>query len=177
MLKDKIVFDLEASCWLNCPQLQKLEMQTIEIGAVRVTDSFEPLDTFQCFVKPWLNPILSDFCKTLTSITQEQVEGAEDFAAAFPKFLSWAGSSKCEFISWGNYDYNQLTQDCKWSSIEMFDKQYHKNGKELYQQYTGKFGQGLGKELNKNKIKFEGTPHRGIDDAINIARLLRAVKK
>ena len=173
-----IVFDLEATCNDTWSNEKRQEMETIEIGAVKVDSAFNPTgETFQTFIKPFMNPILTEFCTNLTSITQEQVEGGLHFGTAFLNFLEWADFPNNRFVSWGNYDYHQLDKDCKRANLEMFEKKFHLNGKELYKDYTGRLGHGLGTELKKQKIKFEGTAHRGIDDAIMISRLLRHVYK
>ncbi|CAN0494757.1 unnamed protein product, partial [Discosporangium mesarthrocarpum] len=38
-----------------------------------------------------------------------------------------------------------------------------------------KRGQGFGKVLNRHGLIFEGRPHRGIDDARNIVRMLPVI--
>src|SRR3989442_1431695 len=110
------VVDLEATCW---PDDQKpgpegqgaVEPRTeiIEIGAAMV--GFPDLSAageFDVFVRPKLNPVLTDFCKTLTSIRQEDVDGAQMFPAALDQFTRWISTcgTKKEvlFSSWGMYD-------------------------------------------------------------------------
>jgi inhibitor of KinA sporulation pathway (predicted exonuclease) len=52
-------------------------METLEIGLVVIDlESLEIVDEFQRFVRPQINPILTDFCKKLTSIQQADVDGA-----------------------------------------------------------------------------------------------------
>lgn len=171
-----IVFDLEATCDETWSNEKRQEMETIEIGAVEVDAKFNPTGReFQTFVKPFINPFLTEFCTKLTTITQSQVENAPYFGTAFMNFLKWADFPHNRFISWGNYDYHQLDKDCKRVGIEMFEKRFHLNGKEVYKDYTGGMGHGLGTELKKQKIKFEGTAHRGIDDSRMVAKLLKKV--
>ena len=53
------------------------QMETIEIGMVVIDlESLEIVDEFQRFVRPQINPILTDFCKQLTSIQQADVDSA-----------------------------------------------------------------------------------------------------
>lgn len=68
-----IIFDLEATCWENDRTKQN---EIIEIGAVKLDENLAVIGEFQTFIKPKLNPILSDFCKKLTSISQEEVDQA-----------------------------------------------------------------------------------------------------
>lgn len=53
------------------------QMETIEIGLVVIDlETLEIVDEFQRFVRPQINPILTSFCKQLTSIQQAKVDGA-----------------------------------------------------------------------------------------------------
>lgn len=53
------------------------QMEMIEIGLVVIDlETLEIVDEFQRFVRPQINPVLTDFCKQLTSIQQEDVDGA-----------------------------------------------------------------------------------------------------
>ena len=80
-VKDKLlIVDLEATCWENKGMFH--EMETIEIGAVLVDlKSRDAAREFDCFIRPVRNRILSDFCKSLTSIKQEDVDAAEPLDA------------------------------------------------------------------------------------------------
>jgi len=51
------------------------QMETIEIGLVVIDlESLEIVDEFQRYVRPQINPTLSDFCTKLTSIQQADVD-------------------------------------------------------------------------------------------------------
>ena len=86
-----LIVDLEATCWeKNKEQLQK--WKTIEIGAVMLPDSLElPAPDYQRFIRPFVHPILSEFCTQLTSITQADVDSAAFFQTVFPDFcrMDW----------------------------------------------------------------------------------------
>jgi len=73
-----IIFDLEATCWKSG---NKDKMQAIEFGAVQLDQcTLKIVSEFQRFVRPTLEPVLSEFCKELTGIKQEDVNDAEPFA-------------------------------------------------------------------------------------------------
>jgi 3'-5' exoribonuclease 1 len=71
------------------------------------------------FVKPRKHPILSEFCKNLTSITQEHINNAAYFDIA-AEFKTWIGYGREEYIlcSWGFYDKKQFESDCKIFELE-----------------------------------------------------------
>lgn len=73
-------------------------MEIIEIGAVLVErDQLQIIDEFQTFIKPTKNPILTDFCKELTSITQKDIDSAPIFPIAIAEFKNWLYKSKRSF--------------------------------------------------------------------------------
>jgi inhibitor of KinA sporulation pathway (predicted exonuclease) len=71
-----LIIDFEATCWTD--GINHNDNEIIEIGAVMVQD-FKKIGEFGSFVKPVRNPILSDFCTRLTSITQVDVDKAANF--------------------------------------------------------------------------------------------------
>ena len=163
-----IVFDLEATCWKDD---RSKPHEIIEIGAVKVVDGLV-VDKFQKFVRPILNTELSPFCIELTSIQQEDVDSAEDFPVVLKEFQEWIGEDY-QLCSWGFYDKTQLIEDCTlWKlPTEWMDKR-HISVKHQYQVVkSAKERLGLGRALKMEGLKFEGTQHRGIDDAINISKI------
>lgn len=172
-----IIIDLEATCW-DGNDHKPAEMEIIEIGAV-VMDKpdGEPVDEFSTFVRPVLHPILSDFCKSLTSIKQEDVSAAPFFSIAFPTMLRWIDRySPYTICSWGFYDIKQFRQDCRFSHIR-FPKEFerHINLKEQFAKLYNVRPCGMEKALRIARLSLTGTHHRGIDDARNIAKLARLV--
>lgn len=169
-----LVIDFEATC---CDQgsVPREQMEIIEIGAVMVAaDDYRIEDEFQRFIRPVRHPKLSPFCKQLTSIQQEDVDNAPSFKAFVAAFKSWLYQyQNFAFCSWGDYDLKQLRQDCLYHHIPNPVTAPHLNVKRLLaarHQLAKK--PGLGEAIRLAGLRFEGTAHRGIDDARNIARLL-----
>lgn len=182
-----IIFDLEATCWEND---KSRPSEIIEIGAVMLDENLEIVSEFQTFVKPILNPILSDFCRGLTSIRQLDVDNAPTFKEALKAFQDWMGKD-VQLCSWGFYDKKQFKSNCErhklptnWISKHISIK--HQHGQMVVQQMkeTGesnskikRFERGVGMEtaLRMLNLSLDGTHHRGIDDARNIAKIFRAI--
>ena len=167
-----IILDLEATCWSDRSSEKISEI--IEIGAIRVDHTGQTRDSFEAFVRPVLHPTLSDFCTELTTIRQEQVDVAAPFPSVINDFQKWIGVGTKSHIlgSWGYYDRKQLEKDCKLHEISCEWLDPHFSVKHQF----AKLAQlrrpcGLGQALDKEGLTFEGTPHRGIDDAKNIARI------
>ena len=182
MNKTLVIFDLEATCWedrkFSTPEI-------IEIGAVRIERNTGTLvEEFDIFVKPRLNPTLSQYCIDLTSIRQEDVDLGYDFVPAMFQFNNWLNKYNDEYImSWGYYDKNQILRestdknDDSSSMIELETKlmDRHLNMKNQFAHMYNVRRCGLAKALNILKLNFEGTHHRGIDDSINMGRIYKKI--
>lgn len=151
------------------------EMEIIEIGAVMVdAASFQVIDEFVSFVRPIRHPTLTAFCTALTTITQSDVDAAPGFVEVAARLKAWlAPYDDYVFCSWGDYDRKQLDQDRAFHQIPNPIEQPHINAKREFARRQGlKKRPGLGGAISEAGLVFEGTQHRGIDDARNIARLL-----
>lgn len=164
-----IIFDLEATC----DDKEKIRNEIIEIGAVKIDTNLNVLERFQRFVKPIENPTLSNFCKELTKIKQSDVDNADTFDIVVKEFIDFVGDGV--LCSWGFYDQTQLMKDCilhdlkyEWCEKHISLKHQHADINKLRR------GVGLRKALGMMNVKFDGIPHRGIDDAINISKIFIA---
>ena len=169
-----MIVDLEATC-CNRNSIHRNDMETIEIGAVMVDrKTLSVIDEYQTFIKPLIHPKLTSFCTELTSITQSDVEGAQEFPKAFQEFVDWSeGYEDIVFCSWGQYDKNQFIKDCNYHGIEYSLKADHINLKKQFSiNLNLRRNYGMAGALRYAGLKMNGTHHRGIDDARNMARLL-----
>ena len=165
-----IIFDLEATCW---EEKDKYQSEIIEIGAVKIDDNKQITDEFNAFIKPVLHPELSEFCTKLTSINQPLVDDASGFSHVISDLKKWIGPENEYWLcSWGFYDKKQLTSDCNLHKISLDWLNNHISVKHQHA-YLKKIKRplGLGTALKLEGMEFEGTPHRGIDDARNIAKI------
>lgn len=176
--KHYIIFDLEATCWEEKNDKPK---EIIEIGAVKLNKDLEIVDTFSEFVKPTINPELTEFCKTLTSIKQDDVDNAKIFNDAIRDFERWilSSSEDVKLISWGHYDKKQILEESqhkKYSGkiIKLLEER-HISLKHEFAKMRKERTCGMARALEKLNIPLEGTHHRGIDDAKNIAKIFKVV--
>lgn len=170
-----VIVDLEATC-CDDNSFPRHEMEIIEIGAVAVESATgAAVSEFQSFVRPVRNRVLTDFCKSLTSISQQQVDGADEFPAVIKHLGTWLSAlADYDFCSWGNYDRRQFEQDCEFHSVSYPFAGPHRNLKVEFAEALGlKKRLGVGQAVRKLGLEFDGTPHRGIDDARNIAAIYR----
>lgn len=179
-LKGKVlVIDLEATC-SDDESIMGEAMEIIEIGACWVNEEGEVLEVFQSFVRPTQHPILTKFCTELTTITQDQVDGAPTFdqiAPLFEQFAQLHQSSQSMWCSWGNYDKRQFQYDSVRHKVpNPVEHLEHVNLKALFAKSRKIKQVGMTKALSILGIEHHGVPHRGLDDALGVAKILGHLK-
>ena len=170
-----LVVDFEATC---CDQgtIPPHEMEIVEIGACWARLDGTVLDQFECFVRPTLHPTLTPFCKSLLGVQQEQVDHAQTFtmvARKLDKFAQSQGSSGAVWGSWGAFDRNQLDRESRRHCLPNPIALDHVNLKRSFARVR-RIGKqvGMRKALELASLPLEGTHHRALHDALNIARLI-----
>lgn len=166
-----IILDLEATCWQD--RSIKRQSEIIEIGAVKINERREVIDEFNAFIRPQLHPTLSEFCTELTTIEQVDIDNAQDFKTVISDFWNWIDLTE-EYLlcSWGFYDKSQFKKDCELHMMKTNWLKHHISLKHQYSKIKGtKKLLGMKGALMKENIPLDGTHHRGIDDAKNIAKL------
>lgn len=171
-----LIVDLEATC-SDDGSIFREEMEIIEIGAVMLNRSTWKIDSeYQQFIKPVRHPNLTEFCTELTTITQQDLETAPTFPEVIPQFKQWIDSYPDNiFCSWGNYDKKQFILDCEFHDITYPFGAEHRNIKKEFSLYLGdkKKRFGMAQALDELGLELQGTHHRGIDDARNIAAIYK----
>jgi inhibitor of KinA sporulation pathway (predicted exonuclease) len=168
-----IIIDLEATCWQSAvPQGQENEI--IEIGlAVLDSETGEITKNQGILIKPQRSSV-SPFCTELTTITKELLDkNGISFEEAIDKLVDEYSPDLYTWASYGQYDLTMLKKQCKSFGIQYPMGEQHINVKEAF---AGKFGlqkpTGMNGALHLLNIPLEGTHHRGIDDAKNIAKIM-----
>ncbi len=173
-----IVIDLEAQCWKGKPP-EGYSKDIIEIGVATVNLFNLKAERGEgILVKPEKCQI-STFCTNLTSITEEMLDAeGVHFGAACRKVMEKYSGRKRVWGSWGNYDKKALGGECYKRDVKYPVSQTHWNIKSIVVPLLGwdrEFG--LDGAIEEMELGFEGTHHRGGDDAYNTARLLAEVLK
>lgn len=169
-----LIVDLEATCETG-NDWSLTDMEIIEIGAVVVqSGSWQSVSEFQCFVRPDRHPVLTEFCRRLTGINQEDVAQAAAFPEAFRDFVTWLNAYQpVAWASWGEYDRKHIVQECESHRLEYRMPAQHMNLKELFQERQGLIrAVGMKKALESKGLVQSGSHHRALDDVRNIVQLL-----
>lgn len=169
-----LILDVAATC-CDREAIPRRQMETIEIGAVMVeAKELTVVDEFQTFVKPVRHPVLTEFCRSLTSITQAKINRVARYPRAIDRLKTWLSDyESAVFGSWGRFDYRQFRIDSDFHNVPFPIAYPHINLKQAFSE-----AQGLPKRLlladalRLAGIEPQGTPYRAIDDAKNIAKLL-----
>jgi inhibitor of KinA sporulation pathway (predicted exonuclease) len=169
---DKIVVvDLEATCWEKRERDQIMEVIEIGICLLDIV-SGEITDRESILVRPVYSAV-TEFCTNLTSLTPELVETGIGFREACLKLEDEYQTKKRVWASYGDFDRNQLSRECRLKDIRYPFGSRHINIKTLFA-----IKHRLPEEVEMEKalgllgLELIGTHHRGVDDAYNAARIL-----
>ncbi|HDN26379.1 MAG TPA: exonuclease domain-containing protein [Thioploca sp.] len=166
-----LVIDVEATCWeKTVPKGQQNEI--IEIGiCVLDTTTYERVACDSLIVKPLSE--VGEFCTQLTTLTQADVDQGISLKQACEILQTRYLSDECRWASYGAYDRKQFEKECLNKGVKYPFYPEHINVKQLFADTLKlKKPVGMASALKKLDFPLEGTHHRGIDDAWNIAKIL-----
>lgn len=164
------VLDFEATCWDGSDEHEIIEFPTVIVDI----ESGKVIDKLEQFVKPSKISKLSDFCKQLTSIKQEQVDSGISLQEALDTHYRFIQKyTPSILVTCGDWDLKtMLPKDAmhnkinvpnyynKWINIKIpFHMRY----------FVKKLSMTI--MLAHLNLKLMGTHHRGIDDCQNIAQI------
>ena len=172
-MRTAVVFDLEFTAWEGSMAHHWLRpgefREVVQIGAVRLdAGSLEEVATFDAFIRPRINPVLSEYFERLTGITNADVKReGRDFAAAFAAFLAF--SEGAAWFAFGRDDL-VLRDNCRLYGLgsppfpEFYDARpwFRANGVDTRGLHSCNIGPKLGVPLN-------GRKHNALTDARSVA--------
>lgn len=160
-----ILFDTEYTSWKGCLENGRADWQKkeiVQIAALKIDDRLQVIGEFNVYVKPEINPVLSEYFIDLTGITNEKLaaEGI-GFAEAYARFKAFAGDYVCYSHAWGaaadsladgdvmneNLRYFNLIDNCPpaYRNIAPWLKQrYAEKGIDIKSQCSGEVARLLG---------------------------------
>lgn len=168
-----IIIDLEATCWKGQIPIGEAS-EIIEIGICELyVNTGKITKNKGILVQPKRSKV-SAFCTELTTLTQEvlDIEGIS-FEKAIQMLQDEYNSEMYTWASYGAYDLNMLKRQCRFRKAKYPMNAEHINIKELFAKTKGLTKRvGMSGALQLLDIPLEGTHHRGVDDAKNIAKIL-----
>lgn len=171
--RDKlIVVDIEATCWKDNKNPEGIPNEIIEVGLCTLTLPSLTLDDRRSILVKPERSFVSPFCTELTTITPEMVADGLSFDMACRQIEMDYAAKSYVWVSWGNYDKRMFKRQCEERHAPYPFSNRHINFKEMYAQLKRKGKMGIRSAMRRSKLQWEGTHHRGVDDAWNTARLL-----
>lgn len=172
-----VVIDFEATCDKDTiPEPQEI----IEFPSVIVDGiTGNIVAYFQIYVRPTYNQQLTDFCKALTGIQQNQVDTGVSLRVAIRLHDEWLEklgikTTKFAVVTWSNWDCKvMLESECRYKKIakpSYFDQWI--NLRVPFHQIFGSVKCTLKEAVELSGLIWTGRAHSGLDDATNTARLL-----
>uniref|UniRef100_S4RWV4 Exoribonuclease 1 n=1 Tax=Petromyzon marinus TaxID=7757 RepID=S4RWV4_PETMA len=177
------VIDFEATCQEHNPR--DFPHEIIEFPVVLLnTSTLQIEDTFQEYVKPFLNPTLSNFCTSLTGITQETVDAADYFPEVIDRVVNWMRQKGLgttytyAILTDGSWDMARfLNIQCQLSQLPYprFAKKWI-NVRKTFCYFFKRVTKNTKKRSSRTMLEClelqpEGRAHSGLDDSRNIARV------
>lgn len=173
-----IVIDLEATCWDTPEEKAVNTSEIIEVGVcvlnVLTGEITKPMGLI---VKPRQSKI-SPFCESLTTITQAMVDEGMSFERAIEILKTEYGSRTRMMAAYGNYDQSMLNSQCEIVQMKSpFGPTYLNISALATLKLKANKRLGLSAAMSRFGLTFEGTQHRGVDDAVQAARVLWEIIK
>ncbi len=176
-VKQFIFFDFEMLC--SEQGMSFAHMEAIRLGAVKYNLETEKVTFFDRYIKPTQTEPLSEFCKNLTCIEDEDLAKANNFPHVFNEFTDWVGDIELSrFFSWSSNDMTRLKLDAKHHN---FSEAMIKSIAERYSDFQKTFSKRVSKinpsvenALALYGLSFKGAMHNPMYDAFNTLRVYLA---
>ena len=169
-----IVFDLEWNMG-NAPKTFNyhgaeltLRGEIIQIGAVRVDENGDVLDTFEMTLRPRIFRKLHWRIAEVTGLSQGDLEAGVPIAEGLRRFQKWAGPD-AEFAEWGLDDVPVLKQNLFLCGLdESWPSQWYDLQRVFLQSYPRKEGEGMTLEsvVDRMGIQKDQAFHNALVDAL-----------
>ena len=169
--------DVESTCWDGSPPPGEVS-EIIEVGVCPLELSTgRRLEKRSILVRPKQSHV-SAFCTQLTTLTPDQVDRGVTFTEACEILRKEYQTRERVWASYGDYDRTMFQKQCDATRVPYPFGPRHINVKTLFA-----ISRGLPQEIGAAEavalmgMPFEGTHHRGDDDAWNIAGILGSLVK
>lgn len=164
-----IIIDLE----FNQPvkQLRFYYQEIIEIGAVKLNENLEIIDSFQSYVKPKYLKTLHWKVKKITGINNEQLDNTEPLEVILFSFLNWCGTN-FNICSFGIDDLFWFLDNCKRQGLPVnWLRKFVNIQTEIMRIFDLEKQPSLTNSLKLFELEFLGEKHQALADALNTVDL------
>lgn len=151
----------------------KLSGEIIQIGAVKLDDNLQIVDTFNEIIKPVFYKTMNKEVEKVTFITDRDIESGKSFQSAVHSFKDWCGTNDI-ILTWGHHDIKTLVDNLTIHGLEtdwipenydaqwMFDDQITMEGR----RYSLDYARYIFNVKGRNA-------HNALNDAANTAEVIQ----
>ncbi len=141
-----IILDMEWNQPMNPKMIVRnpitFHAEVVQIGAVKLDDSFNEVDTFTAYISPKFYKKMHRKVQSLTKITSELLKVGNPFPHVYDSFTKWCGEEYI-FLTWGPDDIQVLKDNLIVHSIDLstlpasynlqliFDRQITKENRQI----------------------------------------------
>lgn len=181
MGRNLIVFDLEWNIGYQPRTFRyhdtelTLRGEIIQIGAVRISETAEVLDTFEITLRPRIFRKLQRHIAKVTGMSQGDLDAGVPIAEGLARFVEWAGPD-AEFAEWGLDDVPVLKQNLFLCGLdESWPARWYDLQRIFLQAYPRKEGEGMTLESVVDRLGIEKQDpfHNALDDALYTVKVCR----
>ena len=175
-----IVMDLE---WNQNPYgksnyCSDIPFEIIEIGAVRVTEDREILDSYQQVIRPQVYRKLHYKTQEITHFTDEELNRGKSFRRAILEFLEWCGDDYM-FCTWGSMDLVELQKNMRHYRLERI-LEFPLFYVDLQKMFSLRYDDGHMKRTLMSAVEYLEIPedkefHRALSDAYYTAKVMQVM--
>ncbi len=144
--------------------------EIIEIGAVKLNEQNEEIDSFCEFVRPkYVTKIYAKFRK-LTGITTEDIQEASEIEDVLRRFIAWCGEDY-EIYSWSDSDIWQFLNETRLKGLDQMEglSYMYNHWRDFQQEFCELLHlqkvMNLGRAVSLAGLDFSGREHDGLADA------------
>ena len=181
--RNLVIFDLEWNIGYHPHTFnyhgveQTLRGEIIEIGAAKIDEHGNVLDTFSIHLRPRIFRKLQHHIAKVTGLTQADLDRGEPILQGLRRFMKWCGPD-AEFAEWGLDDVPVLKQNLFLCNLDESHPTVWYNLQQIFlSQYPRKEGDGLTLESVVTRL---GLPtdrpfHDALSDALYTADICRCI--
>lgn len=157
----------------------RLPVEVIEIGAVKLNDTFVVTDKFSQLVKPEVYREMHQITGELIHLQMQELQRGKPFPEAAKAFLDWCGTEEYMFCTWGSMDLTEFQRN-----MEFYNMTPLSDGPIAFLDVQklfslafedGKSRRALEYGVDKLEIKKDIPFHRAYSDAYYTSGILRLV--
>lgn len=94
-----------------------LLLEIIQIGALKLNNSFETISIFNTLIKPTVHTIIHPYVENLTRITNDSLTSSKTFPEVYKDFLDFIGDNEAIICVWGTSDIKELIKNIRFHNL------------------------------------------------------------